>query len=57
MVINNGVDLEVFKPPGNDIKMKFGIQRKTMILAMASGFTKRRALIILCLPQFLITWN
>lgn len=43
-VINNGVDLEIFKTRENDIKMKLGIQRKTMILAMASGFTKRKGI-------------
>lgn len=54
MVINNGVDLEVFKPRGNDIKMKLGIQSKTMMLAMASGFTKRKGIdYLLKIPEML----
>ena len=41
-VINNGVDINVFKPCGNDYKEKIGIKGKKMILAVAGGLAKRK---------------
>lgn len=35
-VINNGIDLEKFKPTQNDFKKKFSIENKFMILGVAS---------------------
>ena len=44
IVINNGVDVECFRPCGNEIKYQLGIENKMMILAMAAGFTKRKGI-------------
>ena len=44
VVINNGVDVSVFKPTEENIKAKLGIDGKIMILAMASGFTRRKGI-------------
>lgn len=54
MMINNGVDTDVFRPCGNSVKQKLGIDGKRMILAMASGFTKRKGIdYLLKLPEML----
>ncbi len=42
IVINNGIDLELFKPKKNDIKEKFGIENKFVILGVASYWSKRK---------------
>ena len=41
-VINNGVNLDAFKPKSNNIKEKLGISDKKMILAVAGGLAKRK---------------
>lgn len=55
LVINNGVDTDVFKPLQNtDVKRRLGIEGKKMVLAMASGFIKRKGIdYLLKLPQML----
>lgn len=54
VVINNGVDADVFKPCGDAVKYQLGIDGKKMILAMASGFTKRKGIdSLLQLPSML----
>ena len=41
-VINNGVDISVFKPTKTSIKKDMGIEGKKMILAVAGGLAKRK---------------
>ncbi len=41
-VINNGVNLDTFRPKSNNIKEKLGISDKKMILAVAGGLAKRK---------------
>lgn len=41
-VINNGVDVNVFRPTENDIKEQLGISGKKMLLAMATTFDRRK---------------
>lgn len=54
MVINNGVDTGVFKPCGDDAKQRLGIAGKRMILAMATGFVKRKGIdYLLQIPDML----
>lgn len=44
-VINNGIDLNVFKPSENmDIKDKYGLANKRLILGVANTWKKRKAL-------------
>lgn len=53
-VINNGVNTDVFKPSGVDVKTKLGIVGKKMILAMAMRFTRLKGSdYLLSLPQYL----
>ena len=54
VVINNGVDINVFKPCGDHIKHRHDIDDKTLILAMASGFNKRKGIdYLLQIPDLL----
>lgn len=39
-VINNGIDLNIFKPVKSNIKNEIGVGNKKMILSMAMGFSK-----------------
>ncbi|MEW8992862.1 glycosyltransferase [Clostridium sp.] len=41
-VINNGIDLDVFKPVGGNFKAKYNIQDKFVILGVASVWDKRK---------------
>lgn len=41
-VINNGVDVNVFKPVKNNLKKEIGIEGKKMILAVAGGLAIRK---------------
>lgn len=43
-VINNGIDPETFKPTSSDIKKKYGIQSKRIILGVASVWDNRKGL-------------
>jgi putative colanic acid biosynthesis glycosyltransferase len=53
-VINNGIDLSVFKPTQSDVKQRLGIADKKMILAMAMHIGKRKGLMyLLCLREML----
>lgn len=44
LVINNGVDTSMFKPCGDEAKKRLGIDGKKMLLAMASGFNRRKGI-------------
>lgn len=41
-VINNGIDLNVFKPSENDFRIVNGLEGKKLILAVAMGWDKRK---------------
>lgn len=41
-IINNGIDLDVFKPTKNNFKGKNNLQNKFVILGVASGWGKRK---------------
>lgn len=43
-VINNGIDLNVFKPTESDFREKYGLQDKKIILGVASVWDKRKGL-------------
>lgn len=41
-VINNGVDISVFKPTKSDVREQYGIGNRKMILAVAAGLSPRK---------------
>lgn len=43
-VINNGIDLSVFKPTENDFRKKYDLQNKKIVLGVAFGWGKRKGL-------------
>lgn len=43
-VINNGIDTNVFKPVENDIKKKYGIGGKKLVLGVALGVDEKKGL-------------
>lgn len=43
-VINNGIDLDLFKPTQSDFREKYGLQGKIVLLGVASGWSKRKGL-------------
>lgn len=43
-VIHNGIDLSVFRPKATDFKQRHGISDKTMVLAVANVWEKRKGL-------------
>lgn len=43
-VINNGIDLEVFKPTESNFREKYNIEDKFIILGVASGWEERKGL-------------
>jgi glycosyltransferase involved in cell wall biosynthesis len=43
-VVSNGLNSEVFKPTEGDIREKYGLQDKQMLLGVASGFGERKGL-------------
>lgn len=43
-VINNGIDLDVFKPTENDFRKKYNLQDKFIILGVASDWSERKGL-------------
>lgn len=43
-VINNGIDLNIFKPTQSDFRQKYNIEDKFVILDVAFGFEKRKGL-------------
>lgn len=42
MVINNGVDTEVFRPIKCNVREEYGIENRKMILAVAGGLAPRK---------------
>lgn len=47
-VINNGIDLDVFKPTGSDFRKKYALENKYIVLGVAFGWGKRKGLDIFC---------
>ncbi|MDH5092761.1 glycosyltransferase [Clostridium perfringens] len=43
-VINNGIDLNVFKPVENNLRKKYNLEKKFVILGVASIFNKRKGI-------------
>ena len=43
-VINNGIDLSVFKPTESDFRQKYGLEDKFILLGVAFGWGKRKGL-------------
>jgi len=43
-VINNGIDLDVFKPTPSDFRKKYDLKNKFIILGVASQWTRRKGL-------------
>lgn len=43
-VINNGIDLEIFKPTPSDFRKKYDVGNKNIILGVAFGWGKRKGL-------------
>ncbi|OWV14372.1 glycosyltransferase [Fibrobacter sp. UWB5] len=43
-VINNGIDLTVFKPTENDFRDRFGLVGKKLVLGVAFGWGKRKGI-------------
>jgi putative colanic acid biosynthesis glycosyltransferase len=43
-VINNGIDLDVFKPIKNDFRKNYNLVNKTIVLAMAMKMNKRKGI-------------
>lgn len=41
-VINNGIDLEIFKPTKSNFREKYNLQDKTIVLGVASVWTKKK---------------
>lgn len=47
-VINNGVDLEIFRPvDSSDFKEKYGLQDKRIVLAVAFGWSEKKGIDVL----------
>lgn len=54
VVINNGIDLNVFKPLKTDFRNKYKLNGKKIVLAIANGFSKNKGIdFILKLPDVL----
>ncbi len=43
-VINNGIDLEVFKPTPSEFRKKYGVGEKRIILGVSFGWSKQKGL-------------
>lgn len=43
-VINNGIDLDVFKPTESDFRKKYNLENKYIVLGVAFGWGKRKGL-------------
>lgn len=43
-IINNGIDLKVFKPLKSNFRKEFNLENKYIILGVASGWTERKGL-------------
>lgn len=44
VVINNGVDINVFKPCDSDLRLQLGLENKTVLLGVASTWDERKGL-------------
>lgn len=47
-VINNGIDLNIFKPTESDFRKKYGLENKYIVLGVAFGWGKRKGLDVFC---------
>lgn len=47
-VINNGIDLNTFKPTKSSFRESYGCEHKYIVLGVASGWEKRKGLDIFC---------
>ncbi len=47
-VINNGIDLDIFKPTESDFRARYGLQDKKIVLGVAFGWGKRKGLDVFC---------
>lgn len=43
-VINNGIDLQIFKPTESDFRQRYGLEDKKILLGVAFGWGKRKGL-------------
>lgn len=43
-VINNGIDLDVFKPTQSDLRRRYGIEDKKLVLGVSFGWSQRKGL-------------
>ena len=46
--INNGIDLNIFWPHKSNIRERFSIKRRWMVLAVASGWTEMKGVDVVC---------
>lgn len=44
VVINNGIDLDVFKPTEGDFRKKYGLENKKVVLGVSFGWDERKGL-------------
>lgn len=47
-VINNGIDLNIFKPTENDFREKYALENKYIVLGVAFGWGERKGLDVFC---------
>lgn len=47
-VINNGIDLNIFKPTESNFKEKYALENKYIVLGVAFGWGKRKGLDVFC---------
>lgn len=47
-VINNGIDLNIFKPTESDFRKKYALENKYIVLGVAFGWDKRKGLDVFC---------
>lgn len=43
-IINNGIDLDIFKPCESDLKKRYGCEQKFIVLGVAYGWSERKGL-------------
>lgn len=47
-VINNGIDLNIFKPTESDFRKKYALENKYIVLGVAFGWGERKGLDVFC---------
>ena len=47
-VVNNGIDLDLFKPTEGDFRKKYGLENKKIVLGVAFDWGKRKGLDVFC---------